>query len=294
MIAWFYRSVIKPMVRTVTPRWVWQAYGNILWYRCVMYPKDAATAARIGWPKFLYLQFWRTRAFASTGVRKIRLHGFRYPIFFRAGTSDPDVIRQVLADCEYECVRNETDVEYIIDCGANVGLTTFYLLHQYPAARAVVVEPDAGNMQMCRRNLAKFADRVTFVSAGVWSSRGPLVVERGGYRDGREWSTQVRPANVNEPADIQAVTVTDLLAAGDFPRVDILKMDIESAEADVFAGPVEWLERTRLLVIELHGTECERIVNQAVSGQLNFSETSGELTIYRNSSVDVVVPGAVA
>ena len=101
--------------------------------------------------------------------------GYRFPLFFRPGGSDPWVIDQVFVRREYEAVGGLSGIEFLIDCGANIGCTTFYLLHRYPAARAVVVEPDPGNMAMCRRNLAPFADRVTFVEAGVWSSAGPLV-----------------------------------------------------------------------------------------------------------------------
>jgi FkbM family methyltransferase len=175
----------------------------------------------------------------------------------------------------------ETDVRYIVDCGANIGLTTLYLLHHYPAAQAVVVEPDAGNMRVCRRNLAPFARRVTFVQSGVWSASLPLVVERGRYADGGEWSFQVRPAMTGEQADLIAQTVDDLLNAGDFPRADILKMDIEAAEAELFAGPTEWLDRVRMLVIELHGQECERVVERAVAGRLARVGMCGELTLYQ-------------
>lgn len=214
---------------------------------------------------------------------EIRLKGYAHPLYYRDGASDARVLRQVFARREYQCVAHEPALRYLVDCGANVGYTTFFLLSRYPDARAVVVEPDSGNMTLCRKNLAPFADRVTFVQAGVWSASQPMVVVRGAYRDGAEWSFQVRPAGAGEAPDFQARTVDDLLAEGGFPHADVLKMDIEAAEAQVFQpGCGSWLPKVRTLVIELHGADCERIVHEATTPYLRPTETSGELTVFRS------------
>lgn len=211
------------------------------------------------------------------------MSGYRYPLYFRPWSSDPKVISQVFVGKEYDCVGSEPEVAYIIDCGANIGCTTFYLLHRYPFARAVVVEPDAENMQLCRLNLAPFADRVTFVESGVWSRSTSMVVERGNYRDGREWAYQIRPAESTETGCFMALTISDLLVRGNFPKIDLLKIDIEAAEAEVFAHePYDWLDRTRTLVIELHGPHCEKVVAGTLDSYCFQSDHSGELTVFRN------------
>lgn len=248
-------------------------------------------AREVGW--LAALKLWRAQWAKGVGVAgrlgRVRLPRYRYPVYYRLGGSDPLVVRHVFANREYAPIAALPDVRFIVDCGANIGCTTFYLLHRYPDARAVVVEPDAGNMAVCRKNLAPFRGRVTFVEAGVWSSAGPLVVERGKFGDGAEWSYQVRPARDGERVDVNAVTVPDLLAAGGFPRADILKVDIEGAEAEVF-GPTaaNWLPLVRNLAIEIHGPDCERIVSSALSGFRFEPGRSGELTLFKNISA----PGA--
>ncbi len=228
----------------------------------------------------------------TTGrLSRLNLAGYRFPLCFRPGGSDPWVIGQVFVRQEYAAVAGLPGVEFIIDCGANIGCTTFYLLHRYPTARAVVVEPDANNMALCRRNLAPFGDRVTFVEAGVWSSAGPLVVERAGFRDGAEWAYRVRPAAQAETPDVTAVTVCDLLELGGFPRVDLLKIDIEGAEVEVFApGSERWLQRTRNIAVEVHGPDCERAVLASLAGFRYQRETSGELAVFRDILPNVACP----
>jgi FkbM family methyltransferase len=237
----------------------------------------------LGWPAALKLAWERCAPKKHRGrLRSIQLPGYRFPLFYRVGTSDADVIHQVFVRREYECAAGLAGIEFIIDCGANIGTSAFYLLHRYPAARVVVVEPDAGNMAVCRRNLTPFGDRVTYVQAGVWSTTGPLVVERGRFGDGAEWSFQVRPAKPGEPFDVHAFTIPDLMAAGQFSRIDLLKVDIEAAETEVFGpGSQDWLPLTRNVVIELHGPKCQQAVDTALSGFESKNERSGELTLYR-------------
>jgi FkbM family methyltransferase len=186
---------------------------------------------------------------------------------------------------EYQFVAGLPGIEFIIDCGANIGASAFYFLHRYPHARIVVVEPDPGNMEICRRNLAPFGDKITYVQGGVWSSTGPLVVERGQFRDGAEWSFQVRSAKQGESFDAHAFTISDLMAAGRFPRIDLLKVDIEAAEAEVFGqSTLPWLVQIRNLVIELHGPECEEVVAAAMAAVESQTTRAGELTLFANIS----------
>lgn len=247
----------------------------------------SAEARHVGWPAAVRLAasrwFGRAPAWFTNGrFGRVKLAGYRHPLYFRDRSSDPLVIHQVFALREYDAVAAEPDVRYILDLGANIGCATFFFLHRYPEARAVVVEPDAGNMAVCRRNLAPFGDRVRYVQAGVWSSSDPMMVERGTYRDGAEWSIQVRPVKDGEKPDFYAKTVGDLIAEAGFPRVDLLKMDIEAAEAEVFrVGAEQWLSMVRTLVVELHGPHCEAAVAAALAGSHKLAERSGELTVYR-------------
>jgi hypothetical protein len=129
-------------------------------------------------------------------IRRVRLRGYRYPFFYRENTSDAAVIRQVLGTQEYECVGHASDVSFILDCGANIGCTSFYFLNRYPNARLIAVEPDSENAQLCRRNLRPFGGRALVIQAGLWSEVVPLRVERGGYTWWlQRWARVVLPSS---------------------------------------------------------------------------------------------------
>jgi FkbM family methyltransferase len=217
-------------------------------------------------------------------IRELKLKAYRHPIYYRVGTSDIEVIRQVLLRREYDCVAREHDVSLIIDCGANIGCTSFFLLHCYPQAQVVVVEPDPGNFAMCRRNLEPFGDRAILINSGVWPTATPLRVARGCYGDGRAWSFQVRPSAAGEPYDLIGTTVLGLIERSKYHQIDILKIDIECGEIHLFSKNThEWLPRTRCLAVELHGPDCERVFFEAVGPYDATFEKSGELTVWRNA-----------
>jgi FkbM family methyltransferase len=272
------RTALRKIRRALIPDHLWEPAGRGARAAVRLCHSLRTDAWEIGLHQWIQLE--RDIA-ARERVRWVHLPGFNHRVYYRAGTSDPRVLLQIFARREYECVAQEPEVRCVVDCGANIGCTSFFFLHRYPRARVVCVEPDPGNMALCRRNLAPFGDRVTFIQSGVWSSTAPMVVDRGRFGDGSAWSFQVREARRDEPVDFHALTIPDLLRAGGFERVDVLKVDIEAAEAEVFQN-ADWLGVVRHLVIETHGQECERAVAGAFLGREYELRFSGELTVYKN------------
>ena len=212
---------------------------------------------------------------------RLRLPAYRHPFYYREGTSDKNVVRSVLGRREYDCVAHEAGVRTIFDLGGNIGAASFFLLHAYPDARVVFVEPDADNLRVARRNLAPWAGQVTFVQAGVWDASVDLTVDRGGYRDGAAWSFQVRPTRPGEVPDLRGVTVNDLLRDCGAATIDLVKMDIEAAEAVVFRGDTAWLGATRTLAVELHDPDCVAAFDEALRGYDADRSASDELTVLK-------------
>ena len=61
------------------------------------------------------------------------------------------------------------------------------------------------------------------------------------------WGMRIRPSAVG---GVRGVTMPEL--AGPDEQIDVLKVDIEGSELDLFGRRTEWLGRVRVLVIELH------------------------------------------
>ena len=108
------------------------------------------------------------------------------------------------------------------------------------------------------------------------------------YRDGREWTVQVRECKPGEEAEMQATDVGTLLKESGLDRISILKIDIEGAEAVVFAHNYEyWLQYVDNMVIELHddsffGKASDIVLNTINSGRSFNISQSGELTVCKS------------
>jgi FkbM family methyltransferase len=195
-------------------------------------------------------------------------------------SSDFAVARDVFRKRQYELVSKLRDVHSIVDCGANVGYASAYLLDCYPSARLIALEPAPENVELCRRNLAAYGHRAQVIHGAVWCRRGTVELLRKGWGDEREWAIHVAEAGASAMEPVLALGMNDLIAeAGGF--VDLLKVDIEGAEKEVFSGDNSWLERVGNIVIEIHGLDREVIVAGAMGDFESEVSRSGELTIYR-------------
>jgi len=66
-----------------------------------------------------------------------------------------------------------------------------------------------------------------------------------------EWGFMAEKSAENE-GGVDGVTVADLLNDFGVAEIDILKMDIEGSEKEVFEGSCPWLSKVKMLIIELH------------------------------------------
>jgi FkbM family methyltransferase len=238
----------------------------------------------IGWraAKWLRWQRWRERKLGLERPYRLFSKDAAHALWVRPGTSDLDVFRQIYLEREYACLGGVRDVQLVIDCGANVGYSSAWFLSRFPGCRVIAVEPDAGNFAQLQRNVAAYGNRVQLVCSGVWSRRAGLKFSEVPFRDGREWSVQVRESRPEETPDMTAVDIASLLASAGYPTISILKIDIEAAERYVFAENHQaWLGAVENLVIELHDDDCRRVFFRAIRGLPFKVSQSGELTVCR-------------
>jgi len=208
----------------------------------------------------------------------------RHPLLCRAQTSDIRVFRQIFVDGELACLDHLSDAAFIVDCGANVGYASAYLLSRFPRAELLAIEPEPGNFDLLRRNLAPYGRSARLLHAAVWSHPAQLALSEAVYRDGAEWARQVRECRPGEPPGFPAVDLGGILRESGRERISILKIDIEGAEGVVFAENYEpWIDRVDNLVIELHDDssfgDCTAVFARAIAGRGFARARHGELTV---------------
>lgn len=131
-----------------------------------------------------------------------------------------------------------------IDVGANYGYFTLLLADAVGVGgRVLSVEPNPHLAEILTRNidLNGFSGRVEVVQKAVTSESGDrrrLVIPRGRVGDGNLY---LEPGPHDEALEVDTATLDDLTVG--WPRVDIVKIDAEGAEPDIWRGMKMTLHR---------------------------------------------------
>lgn len=216
------------------------------------------------------LTAYRTNRSAQSKVT-VRLTGGR-DFVLRPGKSDVHVFEGVFLAREYAFDLKGVVPKVILDVGANIGATTVFFATRFPDARIIALEPEKGNFDLLQENTRDLPN-VTAVQAALWSRRTQLSVTNP---EADAWSYTFVDGDVAKDGEqYQAVSLRDLMDTYSFDTIDILKMDIEGGEKDLFEGDAHpWLSQTRILVIELHDRKrsgCSRAVYTQLV-KLNFDQ----------------------
>jgi FkbM family methyltransferase len=171
-----------------------------------------------------------------------------------------------LGEYEFELSR---EPKTIIDAGANIGMTSIFFALKYPSAQIVAIEPEKRNFELLCENLRPY-ERVSPMRAAIWSESEDVNIVDPGLGD---WGFQTRPGNNDRATQstekVRGLTIDAVMDEFGFERVDILKMDIEGAEKEVFENAGAWLDKVGVLIVELHDGEkvgCSRSFYNATNG----------------------------
>ena len=136
-------------------------------------------------------------------------------------------------------------VRTILDCGANIGLASLYFAERYPEARILALEPHPENFRLLRAN-TRLQQRITPIQACVAGSlHKPRFISLGKPA----WGNQTN--ETGEGVQVPAATIDSICREYEVDFIDILKVNIEGGEEEVFADAA-FLSRVGLVVIELH------------------------------------------
>lgn len=97
------------------------------------------------------------------------------PIILRNNTSDISVFNQVIFNQDYNIPLNFIP-KIIIDCGANIGLTTIYFKNKFPDAKIISVEPEKSNYEILQRNTKNDKD-IFCLRRGIWNKTANLIIK---------------------------------------------------------------------------------------------------------------------
>ncbi|MDP4150099.1 MAG: FkbM family methyltransferase [Bacteroidota bacterium] len=138
------------------------------------------------------------------------------------------------------------DRSYIIDCGANIGLSVIYMKRLCPTAQILAFEPDERNFSLLMKNIGSFGLKdVDIRREAVWKENTVLH-----FSDEGAMASKIESSQTEQSREITGIRLKDLLTRS----VDFLKIDIEGAEFEVMKDISSSLHFVKNLFIEYHGS----------------------------------------
>jgi FkbM family methyltransferase len=223
------------------------------------------------------------RKVKSGNLSNLQTDNLAQPFNLRNNPFDYATFEEVILNEAYN-IPLGFEPKYIIDGGGNIGLTACFFATKFPKAAIVTIEPDTENYKLLQLNCKSYANIHT-LQCGIWKNDTYLKIENTHVGNNAFTVTETNEAGVDT---IKALTVLSVMEQFNMPHIDVLKLDIEGSEKEVFEENFEtWLTKTKVLIIELHDEMkkgCSRAVFNAVN-KYDFSyDTKGENIIFTNNA----------
>ncbi len=199
------------------------------------------------------VQAMKAKVTNSTILFKLSRRDCKHPILLRIPTSDVPTYKQVFVNDEYDFLV-ETQPKVIVDAGANIGLASIYFANRYPDAKIIAIEPEQSNFELLKENIAPYPN-ITPIQAALWHENKELSLIDPGLGN---WAFRTVVTNPLENTQtktchsVMAITVDTIMKDFNLETIDILKLDIEGAEKEVFSNTSSWIGKVDSLIVELH------------------------------------------
>src|SRR5438477_10491920 len=200
-------------------------------------------------------------------------------VFYRSATADPFVLYQVL-------LRSGKKAEYyvplglrpkiILDIGSNIGASIIYFHRQFPDAKIFGFEPHPDTFRVLQENVAHLPGVLVF-NYGLGATHQRVAaradnVNFGAFNTRGSFKDRGHPA---APVECEVRRLDDVLRELGIGQVDLIKIDCEGAEADVFSTlPDAILKHCQWIVGEFHDhTGFEVLARLAPHFHLDLKKT---------------------
>lgn len=172
-----------------------------------------------------------------------------YKIRVRSNTTDILMVNDVFINREYSFEFCK-EPQVIIDAGANIGATSVYFAEKFPQATIIAIEPDKENFQLLQKN-TEFYKNVYSVEGALWFTDSKLSISNPLNAECAYRVSEIESILSN--SIVNAYSIDSVCKKFNLEKIDILKLDIEGAEKELFSNfPEKWLSKTNCIIVELH------------------------------------------
>jgi len=204
----------------------------------------------------------------------------KHRVYLRIDTSDFCAYRDVLIfrTKSYDPCIPGFSPKTIVDVGAHIGMASILFALRYPTAKVIAIEPEPSNFAALVRNTSPYKTIIP-IQAALWRHNGEVCL--GASNAHPKGAFQVVE---QAPQSVRAITMDALMNENGIDSIDLLKVDIEGAEVEVFES-CPWIGKVRVIAIEIHDrlrSGCSSVV-QSAARDLRCRQ-QGEITFFERQT----------
>lgn len=212
----------------------------------------------------------------------IQFTNLLHPVMFRGIYSDFAMFEQIFIEQQYQ-LPLEIAAKTIIDLGANVGYASVYFANKFKNATIFALEPEQNNYTIAQQNTNLYQNILLYKGA-IWNTQETINVKDNGLGEAGFMVESGEGVNT-----IKAYTVAEIMEIMKVQTIDILKIDVEGAEKEIFETNFEtWVPNTKIIIVETHD-RYKKGTSKAIFntiGKYDFSlELKGENMILINNQL---------
>jgi FkbM family methyltransferase len=121
---------------------------------------------------------------------------------------------------------------------------------KYPESKIIAIEPDRDNFNLMKKNIEPYPNIIPILGA-LWDKNEMINLVDPGLGN---WGFMVDRATSKQSnsSRIKGMTIDKIISDYNIEEIDILKIDIEGSEKEVFSDITLWIDKVNVLIVELH------------------------------------------
>lgn len=154
--------------------------------------------------------------------------------------------------------------DWVVDCGANVGEVSSWLLRQQAGLNILAIEPETLEANCADKNI--FGGQARTIRKVLWKEDTVLKF----YSCGETADSSVFEIDqYQRVTEVPAIRLDSLLDSVNPPRLRLLKLEAEGAEPEILQGAQQWLARIDYIAADL-GPERGLKQEQTATPVINY------------------------
>ncbi len=194
-------------------------------------------------------------------IKKVIIYDKYYKSFFSQNIErygDYITVQEIFFNNDYNLKKfnflkdadeSNSKTKLIIDCGANIGCSSLFFYKNHPNSFIISIEPEEKNFDLLKSN-TKEIEKIRLINSAISSDEHFFDLKKS--KDSR--GHKVYDAKGQNQSQEKTLTINNILQEYPENKFDyfLVKIDIEGFEKKLFEKNTEWMDKFKVIIIELH------------------------------------------